>query len=206
MKNNSITVDGVILAAGSASRMGEAKQLLFFRGKRLLELVLEHAQNSALRQVIVVLGYEAKQIRRKIDFRNARVIVNADYAMGQSTSVCCGLSMVSATCDAAMFLLGDQPLISSSVIDSLIDSYEREKAPITVPVYHGKRGNPVIIDRSLFPALETLAGDTGAKQLFGAYESRIHYVEVTAPEILLDIDTQADYLHLKQLWENADEP
>ncbi|TRZ42067.1 hypothetical protein D4S03_12435, partial [bacterium] len=51
---------------------------------------------------------------------------------------------------------GDQPLISSSVIDSLIDAYEREKAPITVPVYHGKRGNPVIIDRSLFPALETL--------------------------------------------------
>ena len=99
--------------------------------------------------------------------------------MGQSTSVCCGLSLVSATCDAAMFLLGDQPLISSSVIDSLIDAYEREKAPITVPVYRGKRGNPVIIDRSLFPALETLAGDTGAKQLFGAYEGRIHYVEVT---------------------------
>ena len=206
MKNNSITVDGVILAAGSASRMGEAKQLLLFRGKRLLEWVLEHAQNSALRQVIVVLGYEAQQIRRKIDFCNARVIVNADYAMGQSTSVCCGLSLVSATCDAAMFLLGDQPLISNSVIDSLIDAYEREKAPITVPVYHGKRGNPVIVDRSLFPALETLTGDTGAKQLFGAYDGQIHYVEVIAPEILLDIDTHADYQRLKQLEENSDEP
>lgn len=205
MKNNSITVDGIILAAGSSSRMGETKQLLFFRGKLLLELVAEHAQNSALQQIIVVLGYEEQQIRRKIDFHDASVIVNADYAMGQSTSIYCGLSLVSATCDAAMFLLGDQPLIEGSVIDSLIEAYKYGRAPITVPVYQGRRGNPVIIDRSLFPALKALTGDTGARQLFGAHESRIHYVDVPTPEILLDIDTLADYQHLKQLEANADE-
>lgn len=48
--------------------------------------------------------------------------------------------------------------------------------------------------------LRSLTGDTGGRALFDKYDASIVRVTVTEPEILLDIDTPADYRHAAEVF------
>jgi len=193
MKLSNKKVAGVILAAGSASRMGSIKQLLPFRGKTILEHVIANAHRSALHEVILVLGYCSDKIKSKIDSSGIKIVINKEYQKGQSHSLKKGLEKVSANCKGVMFLLGDQPLVTESIMNKLINTFEISDSPIVIPYCNGKRGNPVIIARSLFSRLESLSADTGARVLFKEFKHEILKVSVTNKAILEDIDTMDDY-------------
>jgi len=186
-------VSGIILAAGSSSRMGRLKQLMPFGKTTLLGQVVQNACSSALHEIIVVLGYRAEKIESAIDFSGTKVVRNTAYPKGHSTSLIKGLETVSSPCDAALFLLGDQPLIHASIIDILIEASNTSSAQIIVPHYNGLRGNPVLITRSLFPRLEALTGDTGPRVLFKEFKDRLLKVPVFDNAILMDVDTMDDY-------------
>ncbi len=193
-------VAGIILAAGESSRMNRIKQLLPFQGKTLLGHVIENAVLSSLFEVIVVLGRYADTIQRVIDFgrfSRARIIINQNWDKGHSTSLQAGLAAVSGNCEGAMCLLGDQPLIDVSVINIMISEFQKTKAPFVIPTCCGRRGNPVIIHRSLFHQLNGLTGDVGARVFFEEYSEQIIEIEVANYGIHLDIDTWQDYLRLK---------
>ncbi|MFH0725752.1 MAG: nucleotidyltransferase family protein [Pseudomonadota bacterium] len=190
----------MILAAGTASRIGTPKQLLMFRGKPLLEHVLDNARSTRLTPLIVVLGHEANKIRHRVDFESSHVVIARNYALGQSASLKAGLSRVPSQCDGALFLLGDQPLIPSAVMNRLVECFCRWNADIVIPTYGGTRGNPVLIGRALFPQLSTLTGDTGARALFRTYPERIVEIEVGHAGICFDVDTREDYKKLCQLY------
>jgi len=96
-------------------------------------------------------------------------------------------------CDAAMFLLGDQPLVSKSIINTIIKAFKKSNSPVTIPYYNENRGNPVIIARSLFHELKLLSGDTGPRILFKKLQKSILKVQVSDNAILIDVDTKADY-------------
>ena len=115
---------------------------------------------------------------------------------GQSTSLVKGLEHVPPDCDGAMFLLGDQPLVKPDIINTLIRAFETSKALIVLPCFHGRRGNPVIISRSLFHRLTSLSADTGARVLFDEFKTAILKVPVEDDSVLVDVDTLADYHHL----------
>jgi molybdenum cofactor cytidylyltransferase len=187
-------VAGIVLAAGRGSRMGASpKQLLMLDGKFLIQHVIDSAKESQLGQLVIVLGHEHLKVRELIDEgRYGEIIVNPHYQQGQSTSIRKGIHSISPSMDAAMILLGDQPGITSAMIDQLIDAYGSKKSPLVVPRYNGKRGNPVIIDRSLFAEIDELTGDTGARALFDKHSAEIEYVnfDFRAPP---DIDTMDDY-------------
>jgi len=189
-------VAGVILAAGSASRMGKIKQLMPFGKTTLLGQVLKTATASALHEIIVVLGYQAEQINQHLDLSNATIVINKEYAKGQSTSLIKGLEKVSSVCDAAMFLLGDQPLVTAEIINRLINAFETANALITIPCCNGKRGNPVIIARPLFHNLTSLSADTGARAVFEVFRESIYHVPISDTAILFDVDTMEDYERL----------
>ena len=184
---------GIILAAGTASRMGRTKQLLPFANTTLLGRVMENAAQSTLNELIVVLGHEAENIMKAIDFSGMKTVINTDYAKGQSTSLIKGLEAVSASCAGAMFLLGDQPLITAPMMDRIITAFQTSDAPIVIPFYHGRRGNPVIIERSLFPRLLSLSADTGARVMFDEYQDSILKINFENDAGLLDVDTPMDY-------------
>jgi len=189
-------IAGVILAAGSASRMGKTKQLLPFGKTTLLGQVVEATEKSALHEIIVVLGHEADEIHQTLDLSNTKIIMNKEYAKGQSTSLIKGLENVSPVCDAAMFLLGDQPLVTANIINRLINAFETAGALITIPYCNDKRGNPVIIARSLFHRLKSLSADIGARDLFDEFKESILKVQIPDNAILVDIDTMDDYKKL----------
>ncbi len=192
---------GVILAAGSAHRMGRIKQLLPFRGKPILDHVINNAQRSVLSETVLVLGHCSDLIQRELNFLNnshsnssdIKIIINKEYRKGQSDSLKKGLEHISFDCDGAMFLLGDQPLVNETIINKLIYAFETSDLPIVIPYCNGKRGNPVIIARSLFFCLKSLTADTGARVLFKKLEHKILKVAVADQAILEDIDTKEDY-------------
>ena len=158
--------------------------------------MIENARQSNLYETVVVLGYCADEIKKTVDFSGTKTIINSEYLKGQSTSLVKGLENISPVCDAAMFLLGDQPLITPSTLNTIIQAFNTYKSPITIPYYHNIRGNPVIIARSLFHELKLLSGDTGPRILFKKFQKSILKVQVSDNVILIDVDTKADYKKL----------
>lgn len=184
---------GVILAAGSSSRLGRPKQLLALGGRPVLAHTLANASAAALDGVFVVLGHEAPTIQARIDFGATRVVINAAYREGQSTSLRAGLAALPPGTDAALFILGDQPLIGPAILDALIAARRASAAPIVMPTYGGQRGNPVLIASALFPELAQVTGDQGARGVIRAHAAAVHEVPIAGDPPTDDLDTQEDY-------------
>ena len=173
--------------------MGKTKQLLPFRKTTILGQVVNNAKNSTLDEIIVVLGHDADNIEKAINLSNTQIVRNPSFSKGQSSSLIKGLETASPECDAAMFLLGDQPFVSIAVINKLISAFTASKALIVIPYYKTRRGNPVIIDRSLFDRLDSISADKGARVLFEEFKKQTLKVTITDKSILTDVDTIEDY-------------
>lgn len=191
-------VSAVILAAGSSSRMGQAKQLLALGESTVLAQTLAHVQAAALDEIILVLGASAEAIHRRLPSpQELKIVVNPDYQQGIASSLRTGLSAVDPNSDAALIILGDQPFLRPQTLDRIVDEYRRSQAQIVIPVYQGQRGNPVLLDRSVFAEVMALQGDVGSRAIFAKHLDRTVNVEVEDKGILLDLDEPADYERLK---------
>ncbi len=192
-------VTGVVLAAGTSSRLGQKipKQLFELDGRPLLRWVAEAALGSRLSEVVVVLGHAAEGVAGALAGLGAATILNPDYRQGQSTSVRAGLTAVAADAGAALFMPADQPLVSSRLIDRLIDAHDAG-AEIVVPTHAGRRGAPVLFARGFFAELAELTGDAGGRKLLPRHRSRIVEVEVEDPLELADVDTEEDLRRLQE--------
>ena len=193
-------LSGVILAAGSSTRMGQPKQLLSLAGKPLLLHAIDAAVTSCLDEVIVVLGAHAGKIEsvlRPSPGGKVRIVVNDRYEDGQSTSLCLGLRSAATDSRAAAVLLGDQPFVTAELIDKIAAAFEAGDAPIARPVYVAANGDvapghPVLIARRIWPDVERLQGDEGARALLAAHPEWLQTVRMDGAPAA-DIDTQADY-------------
>jgi len=181
-------ISAIVLAAGEAKRFGECKQLAIVGDKPLLQHTLDNLIASRIDDIVVVLGSYADEIRREIRFGRARTVFNSDYANGMSTSIQTGLRAISA--DAAMIVLGDQPFVTPQTLNALIDEYQRTRARAVVPSFNGFRGNPVVVDRSLFAEMMEIRGDIGCRAIFGNHE--VTKLAVDDRGVVTDIDTRAD--------------
>ncbi len=182
-------ISAIVLAAGTSSRMGEPKPLLSVAGRPLLEHVLSSVRGSHVEDIVVVLGQEADRVRADVSMDGARAIVNDAYAEGMSTSIRAGLRAADPHADGFLIVLGDQPFVSSATLDALIARRDRSRAEILIPTYRGRRGNPVLVDRSLSEEIQSITGDQGCRAIFGHHPGRILEVPVEDPGILIDLDT-----------------
>jgi molybdenum cofactor cytidylyltransferase len=191
-------LSGIILAAGSSTRMGRAKQLLPLENRPLLQHVVDAAAASRLDEIILVLGHRAEEIRAAIDCpAHVRVVVNADYAEGQSTSLRAGLRAASRGARAAAVLLGDQPGVTAQLIDLVATAFAKSAACAARPVYTGVGGrrvpgHPVFLARRVWPEVNKLQGDQGARSLLLAHPEWLCEVSVEG-EAPPDVDTPEDY-------------
>jgi molybdenum cofactor cytidylyltransferase len=196
-------VSGVVLAAGASTRMGRPKQLLPVGDRCLLRRVLDAALASRLDEVIVVLGHRADEIRDALALDSlapdaggrARVVVNSEHADGQSTSLRCGLRAADERAQAVAVLLGDQPAVGAELIDRVVAAFLAAAAPLARPVYPdagGAPGHPVLLARRIWPELDGLTGDGGARALMAARPEWLLEVAV-AGQPPADVDTLEDY-------------
>jgi molybdenum cofactor cytidylyltransferase len=185
-------ISAILLAAGQATRFGRCKQLTPIGGQPLLGHVLGTLRRSRVDEIVVVLGAYADDIREQVDFEGARVVFNPDFAAGMSSSIQAGLRALAPTAEAAMLVLADQPLVTTATLDTLISEYRRTSGQVILPTYHGVRGNPVVVDRALFPEIMEIRGDTGCRAIFGDHADSIVKVPVDDRGVVTDIDTPED--------------
>jgi molybdenum cofactor cytidylyltransferase len=190
----------IVLAAGASSRMGQPKQLLPYEGETLLNRAIRVGLETQCRPLIVVLGSDAETLQEEINTSaDVRIVVNQAWAEGMSSSIRCGLrGLEGATgdkIDAAIFMLCDQPLITSDIIRRLVDAYHSRQALLVVSEYEADgektRGVPALFSRALFPELMELRGAQGAKRVIERHAAAVTVIAV--PEAAFDVDTADDY-------------
>ena len=205
-------VAGVILAAGSSSRLGTPKQLLRYRGETLLHRTVRLAIAAGLDPVHVVLGCDASAVGAALKELRGRVttVVNSDWQAGMGSSLARGIASLPGagtrpepdasveTCPddadaelgAALVLVTDQPRLSHAILAKIAAAYRTGGAALVASRYaSGAVGVPALFARRYFPELIRLAGDRGARALFARH--REHLVTVAFPDGDLDIDTPA---------------
>ena len=205
-------VAAVVLAAGESRRMGQLKQLLPWGTGTLLTHAVDVALASRARPVVVVLGCQADACRTALSApttgpaahsghseraglpRQVSIVVNDDWANGQSTSVRAGLAALPENVGAVLFHLVDMPGVTPATLNALIERHAVTLAPVAWPEYEGRRGNPVLFDRSVFSELRDLTGDVGGKPVLMTYErtGAAERLVVEESGVLLDIDTPTD--------------
>jgi molybdenum cofactor cytidylyltransferase len=190
------TIGLLLLAAGASTRIGTPKQLLVYKGQTLLRRAAEAALASPCHPVVVVLGANCEKVKREIADLPVEIVVNEQWADGMATSIRAGLEHLSAYANtsALVVMLCDQPLVDTRTINALIATYRATGAPLVAAKYNDTHGVPALFDQQLYPALRTLAGAQGAKNVILANSA--HLAEVPAPEAAFDIDTLADYERL----------
>lgn len=177
--------------------MGEPKQLLEVGGRPLLELVVSAACASRLDEVVVVLGARAAEIAAQVAFGRARAVVNRDHEQGMSTSLRAGIAALDPQISRAVVILGDQPDISASLIDQLLEAQEASGLPAAALSFDGLLHPPMVLGRELWPELEALQGDVGLRAVIRAHPELVAALPATRPgDHPVDIDTRDDFEQL----------
>jgi molybdenum cofactor cytidylyltransferase len=181
----------VLLAAGRSTRMGNTNKLtILYRGKPLVRHVAEAAVAAGIGEVIVVTGHDAEAVAEAIEGLPVRIIHNPRFAEGFSTSLLTGVHAAGEDVGGVVVALGDMPMVPSPVFRRLAAVFaEHPEAKAVVPTFLGERGNPVLIGRSLFGALQSLQGDVGARRLIEAAGQDVVEVPVDDAGVQRDFDT-----------------
>jgi molybdenum cofactor cytidylyltransferase len=190
-------ISAILLAAGESKRMGITKQFLKFGKNTLLEYTLNNLVNSKIDEIVLVLGYKAEEIKKEISAKYEKLVItmNPDFRDGMSSSIKQGIRSINPEAEAVLIVLGDQPLISSQIINSIITAYQEKDSGIVAPVYKGTIGHPVCFDlKKYHDRLLGLSGDKGAKVIVEANTDDFFGVDVSSNNILVDIDDEENYL------------
>lgn len=210
--DNTSTTAAIILAAGTSSRMegGRHKLLLPLHDRPVLAHVLDAVLASKSRPILLILGHQAIQVRSRIvqytGHTSISIIENKDYKEGMSTSLRLGIQALGTYdngqhIDSILVLLGDQPLISARLLDTLIDTFRQTGKNIVAPLYNGKRGNPVLFGKSLFDELTLVSGDEGGRSVLNRHKEETATVEVGDIQASYDVDTWEAYQQVLAAWE-----
>jgi molybdenum cofactor cytidylyltransferase len=189
----------IILAAGTSSRLGSPKQLLSYKGKNLLRHTVDEALETGCESVFVVLGANSELLRKELKDKPVSVIENKGWEEGMASSIRCGLEAITNTIlrpDSIIFMVCDQPHVSSSLLLNLVNKRNETGMPIVASSYDNMIGTPALFHKSFFPALMELKGDKGARKLI--IDSPEKVATVSFPEGITDIDTAEDYELLKK--------
>ncbi len=191
-------IAAIVLAAGGSRRLGRPKQLEQWGSTNLLGHVVASVRSFGLEEIWVVLGHEMEAILSTTDLGDAYVIENPEWSEGISSSIRVALDALTrlSRCDTAMIFIGDQPSISGDLVAELLESHRKAGRPVTVPKYRYTWGNPVVVDRSLWPRLMSLGGDEGAMRLWQAHPEWVN--EVWSSKMPpRDVDTETDLAEMR---------
>ena len=190
----------VILAAGSARRMGRLKQLLPWKGEKT---ILETVVRTVLAcpefddEVRVVLGAGREQVAPVLEaIADSRLVTvdNPEYQRGMLSSIQAGITALPPASRGFALFLGDQPLLTPSLVNALAQQWRRTCPDFLVPVCQGRRGHPVFVSKKYVPEILSLEdADGGLRNLLRRHSDLVAYCQVDSPAIYIDLDYPEEY-------------
>src|SRR2546421_9512953 len=178
----------VILSGGASSRMGSPKALLPYQGRPFLEHLLEVTSHRNIGVRRVVLGAHAEPIAKAIQLKADEIVINEDWEKGQLSSIQAALRSLPPGTDGILLCLIDHPLISTALVQELIEQFYKNKSPIVLPLYEGRRGHPVIFSAALYDELLHAPLETGARAVVWAHKGEIDEVRTNEEGCVLNLN------------------
>jgi molybdenum cofactor cytidylyltransferase len=189
-------VAGILLAAGTSSRMGSNKLLFELEGESILRRAAKRALAGGLSPLLVVLGHESNKAARELDGLPCKWALNPLYEQGINSSLKSGIMAVPPQARAAMVLLADMPFVTPEMIAAMIDRYRTTQAPLVISDYDGVNAPPMVYDRSLFNELLMMTGEGCGRQVVKRHREEAEVVPWPV-SALADIDVPEDYARVK---------
>ena len=184
-------INAIILASGFSKRMGCNKLTLPYRGKLIIENLVDEILKIKFNEVILL--YRDEAVKKVLEYKPIYLVQNHNAERGMSQSIKLGVANSSA-CDGYMFFVGDQINLKEELILKLIHSFEKDIKSIVVPLYNGERGNPVIFPVEFKEKLLELSGDKGGRVIIDEFKHRVCYVNIKEKSLGIDIDTEDEYV------------
>jgi len=191
------SISAILLAAGESRRMGRPKLVLPWGGTTVLGQVVATFAAAGIEDILVVTGGARREVEQLVaQLSNqypVRTVYNPEHARGEMlSSIQTGLANLSASADAALIGLGDQPQVRAITIKSICAAYIQTEAPLVFPSFENRRGHPWLASRTFWAEILGLPQTTNPRQFINGYTGRIEYVQADAT-ILQDLDTPEDY-------------
>lgn len=193
-------IGAVLLAAGSASRLGGRPKCLLERGGvPLIRRQLIALAEAGVGEVVVVTGHHARLVEPVVQDLPVTLVRNPDPEADQTASQRIGLAALAGPLDAVIVALADQPLLDAQDYTALIDAWNKRPpgAAVVYPEVDGERGNPVIFAAAV--RAQTLAAGPG----FGGRDWQRAHPDAVAPFVTgnrryrIDIDTPEDLVRFE---------
>jgi molybdenum cofactor cytidylyltransferase len=178
----------VILSGGASSRMRSPKALLPYQGQPFLEHLLEITSHRDIGVRRVVLGAHAERIAKAVDLKADEIVINHEWEKGQLSSIQAALRSLPPGTEGMLLCLIDHPLISSALVQDLIEQFYKTEKPIVLPVYEGRRGHPAIFSASLYDELFRAPLETGARAVVWAHSGEIEEFQTNEEGCVLNLN------------------
>lgn len=182
---------GILLAAGTSSRMGRNKMLIEVEGEPLIRRAAHRALQAGLSPLITVLGHEADLARDALHGLPCEFAYNPAFRGATSGSLHQGLERLPADVDGAVVLLGDMVRVSTAMIQALVDAGRKTPSPLVVSRYGDVTAPPLLFRRELFAELLAWHGEGCGKAVVQRHRTEARYLDWPVAA-LADIDTPED--------------
>jgi molybdenum cofactor cytidylyltransferase len=188
-------IKGILLAAGQSRRLkNENKLIKIFKDKPLIHHALNSVQNSKIKKLIIVLGYQFKEVKKNIK-KNKKIIFvhNKNYKNGMSSSIKSGLKKISKKDKGFIILQSDMPFVKTSDINKIYNSLIRKKYLVHALKYKNRIGNPIGFDISILNKFKKIRGNVGAKYMVKRLNHSTNFIKVSSSKVFKDFDKASDF-------------
>ena len=188
-------IKAILLAAGQSKRMkSENKLIKLYKKKPLINYSLNVLKKSKVNKIIIVLGYQYKEVK-KIIKKNNRIIFtyNKNYKKGMASSIKIGLKKISKNDKGFIIAQSDMPFVKQSDINKICRSINSKKFLIHALKYKTRVGNPIGFDSSLIKKFKNIKGQFGAKFMVKRLKNRTNFINTNSPKSFKDFDKVSDF-------------
>jgi CTP:molybdopterin cytidylyltransferase MocA len=172
--------------------MGAPKALIPYRGKTFVEHLLEVTRHERVGMMRIVVGAHADEIRGKMGAHAAKIVVNADWAKGQLSSIQAAIrSLPEGATEGMILCLVDHPIVSAELVAKLVAEFDSSGKAIVLPMYQGRRGHPAIFRASLYQELLDASPEVGARQVVWEHAPDVGELATEEEGVVLNINDPA---------------